>query len=69
MAIKQTQSNNMLSWRNVLDCKVLYGDVLKFRSVAALTGYEYFCWNDRIYEIDNTVELFHDTGLTVNDIK
>ena len=59
-----------LSWKDVLDPKGWVGglDLMYNRTLAA--GYEYFAWNDRIYQITvGGSSQAIDTGLTVKDIE
>ena len=40
-----------LTWKDVFDCKVSYGHIDNIISKMYGTGYKYFVWNDRIYQL------------------
>jgi hypothetical protein len=56
-----------ISWRDVLASHAQYGNVKYIAHMASVTGYRYFEWNDRIYEID-TIDGIVDTGILSADL-
>jgi len=54
MEIKMYKEN--ITWRDVLDCKILPGSHLsEMRDIAIRARYEYYIWNDRVcpvYDMD-----------------
>ena len=65
----ERKPNMTLTWRDVLDCKKWVGSIDAMYDLALAAGYEYFNWNDRIYQVGvGGTRHGVDTGLTVKDV-
>lgn len=62
-----------LTWKDVLNSHVPYarwGHIEEFLPIVDITGYRFFSWNGRIYEIQKGRELtYRNTGLTEEDLE
>lgn len=63
----QIKKEQKPTWRDVMDCKVWFGDAYNMFATARNYGYKYFVWNDRVYKILDDVR-YHDTGYLVKDM-
>lgn len=59
----------MITYRDVAVCKTWVGSIENMRNLALALGYEYFLWNDRVYQIEvGGGNYARDTGLTKKEL-
>lgn len=58
----------MLSWKDIMDCKVHYGIIYNMFTTARDYGYKYFVWNGKIYKVIDELH-YEDIGILAEDIK
>ena len=58
------------TWRNTLNYNYKYwGHISKFwETLVVPSGYPFFLWNDRIYEVNSDRTNYNDTNLTIHDL-
>lgn len=56
-----------LTWRDVFDCKAIYGHIDNIVSKMSGTGYKYFVWNGRVYQLIANND-YKATGYLVEDL-
>lgn len=60
-----------ITWKDILDNKTVFIDyqtINKFMKLVVQTGYKYFSWNGRVYEVSPDHNFYKDTGLMTKDI-